>query len=383
MTDRSLESFWWREVAGPSGFVTQIVNGLLEYRNVLIRLPDDLAWRHEMRNAFREAMETTPGLESLFLEVTDVSEDGRNLSPSDYVLERFVLASDRLRYRRARESVQSYLLDHGLLQNRVVWIKGVARGMAASWAEFISGWQPRSVTDGLFVVEDREETHARVPWVRELDFLPYSDETSVRLFCWSMLSGLSFRGLGSRWRKYAVALLANLCEGDVEVAAALAEGLDIRSDDPLDTVRAIATSSQFERRGVAGSSHVLALAREGRLSELRARVWAAQLETLFPLIENERVSVIESLDDALRERMETEEVRQFGKVIESPMDMELGTLVHLMGSGSANGGEPLVRDRERRGRILLLWRCRNLLAHRETCAPEQVAALLGGDDGSW
>lgn len=70
-------------------------------------------------------------------------------------------------------------------------------------------------------------------------------------------------------------------------------------------------------------------------------------------------------------------VYQYGERLTSPQDVELGTLVYLMGSRDREGLYRLYIPQERtRERIRLLHGCRNQIAHMKCCGVQQVRRLL-------
>ena len=377
MATRQAEDFWWNDVAGPSSLVHGIVNAVIECKSALLEIPADLPWRHQMRNAVRNAMELTPGLDGLYIESFDVEDEGGQLTPGNFLLEKAVLYEDRIHYRSGKESVQQYAARKGLLANKLIWIKGTGPKETASWIDFCRQWHPHDPMQGIFVIEDRWGVGDPTGALVSVDYSACVDENSVRLFAWSMLSERGGNGLDAMWRKYMVSLLTNLCRDDVEVASALIDELDIKRDDPLGIIRTISQYPQFERRGEPGSDHVLALAKESREDELRLRLWMSQIEVLFPAIEEARVAIVDSLGGDIADLIEGDGIVQFGSPVERAQDVELGTLVYLMSAKDCDGSRKLYIDsQEDRDRIFLLWRCRNLLAHREVCPPSLIGDLF-------
>lgn len=376
MSERLLQSFWWEEVAGPHRLINEVVEAMLECKSVALVIPADLPWRHQMRSSVQSTMEATPGLDSLYIETIDVEDEGGDLPPGDLLLECIALDKDRIHYRAGSETVQEYVARKDILAHKVVWVKGASPEQSEAWVDFCRRWHPSEPEQGLFVIENRDSAGDPTGTLKSIDYSAYVDENCVRLFAWSMLSDNNYSSLSTPWRTYMVSVLTNLCKGDVEVAEALAAELDIIREEPLDSVVALSCSPYFSRRGEGGSDHVLAMARDGRMGDLLLRLWTAQIEVLFPIIEEERINLVDMLSADLSALLDEEPIVQFGKVVEEVRDIELGTIVHLM-SKSPDGDRRLsIEDGEVRSRIYLLWKCRNLLAHREVCAPEQVRELL-------
>ncbi len=379
MREHQAESFWWEEVAGPYSLVRNIVDAVSECKNVILSLPADIPWRHQMRNSVRSVLESTPGLDSLYIEILDVEDVAASATPGELILNEFALYEDRIRYRAGKESIHHYSMRKGLLNDKIVWIKGANRKDTELWIEFCRQWRPNDSNQGVFVIEDRWGIGDPTRALHTISYSECIDDNSVRLFAWSILAQNKLSKFGPVQRRYAVSLLANLCKDDVEVAVALLDNLDIQHDDPLLCIREIASSDILSRRGEPTSAHVLALAREGREDELQHRLWTAQIEVLFPIIEEERIAIIDRLEDELSALIEEKSIKQFEILVTEAHEVELGTLVYLMSSKTEKGDRKLyVSNHEIRDRIIMLWRCRNLLAHRKVCSPNLVDMLLNG-----
>ena len=134
----------------------------------------------------------------------------------------------------------------------------------------------------------------------------------------------------------------------------------------------------FIRRGAeASSTHILKYARNKRWSEINHRIWSAQVQTLFPLIELERIELISKYQEEIQEALDQEATYQYGEELTDPIEVELGTMCYLMARRRSDYLYSLyIPDESDRERIHFLHECRNRLAHAETCTVEQVSALL-------
>jgi hypothetical protein len=172
---------------------------------------------------------------------------------------------------------------------------------------------------------------------------------------------------------------AVLCDTDAEVSEHLLQDVNFSDESPVEGLRRIASRPEFARRGQEPQSdHILQHIRNGSLSEIERRIWSAQVQTLFPIIEMERVDIIKRNFTAIKEALEQEVITQYCEEITNPYDVELGTLCYLMARRGADGYYLLyIPDEALRNRVRFLHECRNLLAHAECCSPAQVTELLG------
>lgn len=152
-----------------------------------------------------------------------------------------------------------------------------------------------------------------------------------------------------------------------------------KREEPISGLEKVLECGEFERRGAdAGSKHILAICRNQDTEELKRRIWASQLQILFPIIEMKRTEIVTLLHDDIENCLSSHKVTQYGEVILDPVEVEFGTLVYMMAKIDDNGNRLLdVADRTLRDKIHFLRDCRNDLAHGSACRVDQVKELLG------
>ena len=165
---------------------------------------------------------------------------------------------------------------------------------------------------------------------------------------------------------------------DAEVSERLLLGTDFHTDTIIEGLQRVADSGDFDLRGMEQSSgHPLWYLRNHRLDELSGRIWTAQIQVLFPMIELERRKLIEKWWASIRDALSMYRVEQFGVVLRDPAEVELGTLSYMMRCKVAADKRMLyVPDEADRQRICFLHNCRNKLAHMNCCTPSEVSTLL-------
>ena len=83
-------------------------------------------------------------------------------------------------------------------------------------------------------------------------------------------------------------MAAELCDTDAEISAELLDCIDLRNHEPAEGISIIDSAGDFLRRGAGNQSkHILAYYRKENTSEIQKRIWSAQLQVLFPIIEME------------------------------------------------------------------------------------------------
>lgn len=384
--DCSPAEIWWNSVAGPSEVVNEVNLVLLSTHNVILRVPRDLPWRHEMRDAIRELVQRSSGISDLSVCVIDVKDDLEDrLTPEEVLMKRCGHNDDWKLYRPGAGSVCNYMLRKQVLLNKIVWIKGIPTfDEYKRWKSFCSKWKSPSIKDGLIVIESSWPDIHPEGTFRVVDYEAHVNYYSVQLFNGLILDDEYFERSSYLQKRYVAAIASHLCGMDVEVAEYLVRNYDLITEDPIKSIQGVSTSDIFIKRGNGDTEdHVLLLCRENKTAELGKRIWEAQLETLFPIIEQERLEIIASLRGELEELIGANAIQQYNADVSNVEDIELGTMVYLMADIHDRGGSvleidsPDIRNRIRNLRIL-----RNNLAHHSVCSTEQVRWLLKDYDGA-
>ena len=180
------------------------------------------------------------------------------------------------------------------------------------------------------------------------------------------------------WKRYISTVIATVCGTDAEVSESLLSTYDFTRTNVNQALDELIQMPAFIRRGAeASSTHILKYARNKRWSEINHRIWSAQVQTLFPLIELERIELISKYQEEIQEALDQEATYQYGEELTDPIEVELGTMCYLMARRRSDYLYSLyIPDESDRERIHFLHECRNRLAHAETCTVEQVSALL-------
>ena len=379
---------WWTNVTGPQMFIKSVVSSLSDNYNVRLLLPKLCPWPNRMRELIYDAAQSEYSLEGVTLDVVTPDDFKNAQSPVEALLDRYALNDVRLRYRNSLNPAE-YLIQNHVLKDRIVWLTGFEPDDIDAWMGLICGWTSTTPQDGLFVVEvsydgesrDRNEIDpAKCKTVSYRDFI---GEYSVSLFNGLLVDEIPSTGFSGSEKSYCASLLSNVCGGDVEVSDMLSENLELMLEDIFGALCSVLDC--FDHGGSeAACDNVLAIARRADRSAIDRRVWKAQVEILFPILEARRLSVIPKMRDQLSTVLENSDISQFGERVCDPEDVELETLVYLMAQTNDAGERLLyIPDRELRNEIHLLRECRNTIAHHKTCEWSQVKWLLeSGEDSA-
>jgi hypothetical protein len=373
MIDSNWADFWWNNITGANMVVSKVTESLLDTNLVILFVPDDLPWRYEMRTAIEYSFRKNASSENVLVQTIDAADDCGTQEPGNYLLDRFCTSrAIRTGYREgSSKTIQQYIISNKVLHDSIIWVKGFKPGQAEQWIKFCKGYKSAGVTDGLFLLEIKDQISSgdlkSLSVVRFDDWITNYDVQLLNSFILDRGQGYSIN-----WKKYISTLAACLCESDAEVSAELLSSTDFSVDDPFVALKRIDESGSFSSRGRdLNSNHVLTLFRSGKNEELRKRIWTAQVRVLFPLIELERVEYIRKYESEIQAALDSEEIRQYGEIVSNPTEVEIGTLDFLVKSYRIS--MPLSADRQR---IDSLRHYRNTIAHMGCLPPNEVSDLL-------
>ena len=124
-------------------------------------------------------------------------------------------------------------------------------------------------------------------------------------------------------------LISKLCENDGEIAEFIISNYNLKKSSLIEIITKVADQPEFGRRGAApDSNNLLRFARQNDTGEINKRIWAAQLQYLFPIVENIRISIITKVSNQISPYLH--EVNQYGESITDVYDLEVGSLDFLV-----------------------------------------------------
>lgn len=373
MINHDWSAFWWNNITGANYVVQQVATALMENMTAIIEVPSDLPWRKEMRSAVETSYRDQASVDAM-IEIIDAADEcDPETSPGKFLLQQYGQSREiKNGYRdRSGKSLQQYLKEKAVLKNRIIWVKGLSGKQAEDWVKFCREFDPETPEKGLFVLEIHGEfSKLGGKTLRFISFLKHVSSYDVQLFNSFILD--KKKTLNANWKQYLATAAASLCETDAEISSLLLQGEKLKEISLLEKIDEIAEELIYSARGgEEDSTHVLAYARKNNRAELEHRLWKAQIQTLFPYIEMERVSIIESNKAELQQALSHSHVEQYKNRVTEPVDVELGTLCYLLTVNSV-----YMPNRDDRERVFFLHECRNLLAHARCCSEEQICRLF-------
>ena len=373
------EEFWWNNITGARTVVDRVAMALLENKMVVLKVPSDLPWRYPMRSAIQTAFNEHTDSRDIVIETIDaVDRNPTNMDPGKFILQTYATYAVRAGYReKARISIQDYISDRNVIKNRIIWVKGLDDKTAAKWLQFCRGFSPRSAADGLFVLEVHGKVSApESRYMQQIDFDDCVSSYDVQQFNSFLLAEQNC--YSTNWKHYISTVAAAVCGVDAEVSEMLLRVVDFRTETAIDGLRRIDEMGDFDRRGdEQHGNHPLWHLRSDNIAELLHRIWTAQIQVLFPIIELERQQLVKKWYTTISDALKDNRVDQYGAILTDPTEVELGTLCFMMSCKVYGDYRMLyIPDDTDRERIRFLHECRNKLAHMNCCTPEEVSQLL-------
>lgn len=375
------EEFWWNSITGPRRVASKVLEALKANKMVLLKVPDDLPWRHAMRGCIEQQFRETSDSYDILIDSLDAVDEVTETDPGTFLLDKYSAHNEDVQvgFREKRNyHIQDYLKDNKVLNNRVIWIKGMTGDQVKAWADFCEQYSIKALSEGCFVME----VHGKLPneAYKNIEIVSYEDyvtDYDVQSFNSVYLNETSSYGI--EWKQYLAILAATVCGSDAEFSKAFIDEGDFKHDEVKDMLYKLAESGDFARRGNdKESQHILSYVRKKDETAIERRIWKAQMQILFPLIELERIKLIEKWEDNISRALQENRITQYGKQIYEPFDVELGTLDYYMHKYQENSRWTYIsiNDASDRRRIEFLHECRNILAHVGCCSTEQVVELL-------
>ena len=365
-------SFDWWSLPGPSRFLDRICEDLTEGKHVCIRMPSNSPGHLKIYLKERWLDHSYYEWRELNLQYFRSEAD----SPADLLYETYIPEADPGEIRNAAN-----LARHPSFGKMIVWVEGLDSSVWPQWDEFLREYAEMSrnlpeedrtrfvvLLDGplsglrpqpslLLSVRDWQDT------VDRLDMLLYCRQNaSFPDAASSPLQGkLALElaaGLALWDRNLADYLLVRPLHELMDPAGLLAKFAETLGwGETVPASWSAGTMNRFENRNELHSAY---LAAAGRWQDIRRRVWQAQLNVLFPIIEDLRHRLIAEFSDILT----VPYVDDRGNRIEDLRDFELRHIWYQLRS--------LPLDSSLLGGIDNLRKLRNRLAHLDPIRGDEL-----------
>lgn len=378
MESNDIPKIWWHDITGAHAFISAIISVLEDNKSALLKVPYDLPWRKELRNEFQYIISDKSNHDQIFYYEVDALDQCSKRDPGEFLLEKSSL-SGKIKYTyrsNSKTKIQKVLLDNAVLKNQIYWIKGFDKQISEKWIDFCNGFSP-SLETGLFVLEIPEQYCSDVLPSETLGIINYRDYVSG--YDANLMNNLVLqrrKNTPVELCPYVAALTYKLCDFDVEVATDFLINFEWKNQEPLSVLQLLCAEPEYVKRGAqANSNHIFSLVRNDETEKIIQKIWEAQIQSFFPIIEIERKQIIELFYNDIFSCIQNEDISQYGDRITNPSEVEIGTLYFLIKSDETCDYFDDI-DEESRKRIRFLRDCRNTLAHGKIIDNDSIKILL-------
>lgn len=352
-----MDKIWWKQITKANSFVRKVAGTVLENQNVLLSVPPRIPWRGTMVELVDGILrEENPAYRLEFIECPE-EEVGK------YLLEHYCKKETRSAYRYGMTYASFLARNEGtVLSSRYLWVKNIPASKLGEWAGFLQEYRkcfPKNGAMAVFILETVEDGTRRRAY-KGLQLIGYDDWIDAYdkfAFCTLACTDAEIKPY---LKPYIAELVSNICKDDMELCAACIRHVQEFLRSPSDTLQQIGK----EETHADGTPFYLRKERE----KLEIRVWESQVKLLFPVIERYRSAFVSRKRDDIRLALPIK--NSYGEEITEPLDVELGSLIFLVGLGKLR-----VTDREYR-QLDTFRTARNNLAHLKALGFSEVDAIL-------
>lgn len=363
MINKQYSAFWWEDITGPQKMVDSAVNAMVQRQVPVLISPSPFPYRDGLALAIQEKLKMqTLNNEIVLRELDASSYDGRG-SAEVFCLKKLASPTVYNQYRSSK-NMQDFFTEQKVTTQKLIWIRQVPTKFTEEWLSFLRKLTPEFLAENFFVLEllQKKSIYA-AQRIQPISFQNSVSLYDVQLFSQVILGQKEKNGLLSR---YCSALASNLCRNDGEFASFLLHNEDFITEDPYTFLElAIPRMTSMEEATDYSEDHLVSMVYQKDQKSIKKRVWQAQLEAFFPLLELRRMDIVEEYWDDLEQMLQQEVISQFNQKVTDPLELEIGTLYYN------RRFLPHLADE-----IVFLRDCRNKIAHGDCCTPEEIENLF-------
>ena len=295
------------------------MKNLLEEKSVLLYDTQSLPWRQSFESQITQDLKILDSAKA-FEKLSDIDE------PGQYILNHYCKAEKRAQYRPSK-SYATFLAENDdiVLHERYLWVVLASMEQLRAWTDFVSEYvstRGRKKISAVFILEWSEG----ISLSRKKGIVPLSLGNCISEYDWHVFATMMASSVdaSSFMKSYLAELAVNLTLGDAELCAQCI----LQHSKFLQSPYAVLG----ELTQTASRSNASAFSSAKTEAEANRCIWQAQIRILYPLLEEYRELFVRKYGDAIHAKGSIKS--PFGEIYNDPADVELGTLVYLVGSKS-------------------------------------------------
>lgn len=313
-----MENIWWNQVTNAVKYVTDVKKSILEEKSILLRYATGVPWREKLVDSIINSVKAQNG-DKKFVSVFDVNDPGK------YLLKEFCKPEKRAEYRPSKGYAKFFAeSDDIVLHDRYLWITIANQNNLDDWLNFVSDYlRERGKKDNkaVFVLEWSGDNSPSVrKGIKVFSFDDYIGEYDRIVFAVLAASSIKERPFINT---YLSELVANVAGNDIELAAECISHNKSFLENPLSYIRMVC-----DEKVRSNGEHYFY---SKDVDDVNHLVWLSQIKTVYPYIEEYREEFVQRYSVAIAKQLPIQ--ASYGEKYEDPKDVELGTLMYMVGMG--------------------------------------------------
>lgn len=314
-----MDKIWWKHIIKANKFIDDVVSAAMGGKSIILSLPENTPWRKTMIDMISDRLKFKSS-SRLFEEILCPEEE-----VGLYLLNNYCKKEKRATYRYGM-TYASFLgkSQDIVLNDRFIWVSNVPSSRYEEWVDFITEYTS-SVTEkdpAIFILEvsDRNTTYKPKKGIRVISF--EQNIGAYDRFAFSALLATEI-DIKDYIRPYLAELASIVCNEDIELCAECVSSGYVFLENPLEVIHSII---KVKNRS---DGRKFDFTKDN--SQIEKLIWETQLKHVFPLIEKYKRNFILRHESAIKSALPI--TNSYGESVESPIDVEIGTLLYMIKQG--------------------------------------------------
>lgn len=351
---RSSAEMWWTGVIGASEYINCITQSLEKKDSILMFVPQKIPWHSTFMEHIKKANPNRNTMSFNKIDCFNVKEDNLGMM----LLKRYASEEQILNYNESG-SITEYILDIGILNNRTIWLYNVPERLENRWINVICELQRKKVNynnvSNILCMEIGyiHRMSVNSPFTDVISWEDHIFNYDVLMFAMHRVRNLNEP---ETIKTYVSQISSTISCLDIELCDALIENYYrlIRCPD----------------RTVQNVCNMVYTNDKAKIFQMTKRqfnyiLWSSQEQVLFPVIEKERLNFIKKYYHIVSANFQKARVKECQSIdLDTPMDMELGTLVDICNK-KFEGTNEIKNNTNDWAMLRTLRHARNRIAHRQ------------------
>ena len=349
-----MEQIWWSRVPNALAFSSDIIESIVNEKSILLHSNHGIPWYPSfIKNIHDRSEERMP---SKRFNTIDGKED-----PGPYLLHEYCKKEKRASYRPNKTHAKFFAQSDDIVLHNMFFLVNIpSERQLASWQSFVADYiheRPKEKEKAVFLLVWKGQKPTTIK--KGIRLFSFDDRISdYDRIVFSTLAS-SFVSEPALLKGYLTELSAILLSSDIELCGNCLHDYRAFLEDPVQHIKSIvATETRHD-----GTSFVFNIDSE----EKKRRIWQAQIRSIYPHLEQFRQHFIARHYSEIQKQLPINS--SYGEICNMPEDVELGTLVYMVGIGKLS-----LSDSEYK-KLKIYKDARNTLSHLNILTLHEILNL--------